>query len=382
MTRSYRRHENAALVQGAKNIRLLLDHGIQLSKLGITVPDEWKFPEQIQFPSNDVLRNPKSWPAQEYYVNTIDVVRKIMGPASQPGRHELWAEVDISKLPASTMPKAEDVNRVLILQAFRNDRDIGEVIRTARSLAWDAGFICEANKLDVYSPEAFRASRLQTILFPTISSSTKDALTKSRQWGCTPVFLTPLPDSELAESEVGRPHFWRKSGKVVEKDEIKGKKIALVASQREKLNTNEDDICLSIPLANSSTSAYQELCTLSMIQATAIAMTTILNVTQNVKLSQPTGLRPSHPEEAEGRIITKGLAKILKVPRPLTARQAAMKAKKLARQKFEREWEEAERQLAKKEDENWEGWEEVEQLNEEGNEAIPGKIGTHRKKIF
>jgi len=381
MKRSFRRHENATVIQGAKNIRLLLDHGIQLSKIGATVPDVWNFPEQVQDPSNDLIRNPKSWPADKYYVNGIDVVRKFMGPSSQPGRHELWAEVAINKLPASTMPQEENINRVLILEGFRNDRDVGELIRTARGLAWDAGFLCESDKLDVYSPEALRASRLQTVFFPTTTALSKDALSETKEWGCTPIFLTPLPDAQLSESEVGRPHFWRTSKKTVDLEEIKGQKIALVASQKENSNRSSDDICLSIPLANSSTSPYQELATLSVVQATAMAMMALLNITQDVKLSQPTGLRPSHPEEAEGRIVTKALAKILKVPRPLTARQAAMKAKREAREKFVRNWEEAEKNFGK-DDENWEGWEEVDELEEEGNEAIPGKIGSHRKRLF
>ena len=370
MKRAWRRRENAAIVQGEKNIRVLLDNNIKISKLGATVPDEWKFPEQIQEPSNGVLRNPELWPSKEYYVNTIDVVRKFMGPSSQPGRHELWAEVAINSLPASTLPEKEKINRVLILEAFRNDRDVGELIRTARSLAWDAGFLCGADKLDVYSPEAFRASRLQTIFFPMETTTSNEALQKSRNWGCVPIFLSTLPESQLENSQVGRPHFWRNSGNIIEESELAGKKVALIATQKD-VSASPDDICMSIPLANSPTSPYQELSTLAVVQATAMAMMTLLNVTQNIKISQPTGLKPSHPEIAEGRIVTKELAKLLNVPRPLTPKQAAMKAKKKAREAFEREW--------MREEENWEGWEEV---SEGGNEEIPGKIGTHRKRVF
>ena len=294
-----------------------------------------------------------------------------MGPSAQPGRHELWAEVAVNSLPASTLPEEEKINRVLILEAFRNDRDVGELIRTARSLAWDAGFLCEADKLDVYSPEAFRASRLQTIFFPMETSTSNEALAKSRNWGCVPIFLRTLPGSQLENSEVGRPHFWRNSGEVIEESELAGKKVALIATQREHLSASPDDICMSIPLANSPTSPYQELSTLAMVQATAMAMMTLLNVTQNIKISQPTGLIPSHPEIAEGRSITKQLAKILNVPRPLTPKQLAMKAKKEGREAFMKEWE--------REEDNLEGWEEV---SEGGNEEIPGKIGTHRRRAF
>ena len=371
MKRAWRRRENAAIVQGAKNIRVLIDNNIKISKLGATVPDEWKFPEQIQEPSNSVLRNPELWPSEEYYVNTIDVVRKFMGPSSQPGRHELWAEVAINSLPASTLPDKEKINRVLILEAFRNDRDVGELIRTARSLAWDAGFLCRADKLDVYSPEALRAGRLQTLFFPMQTSTSKDALQNSRDWGCVPIFLCPLPEDQLSNLEVGRPHFWRSSGNIVDEEELIGKKVALVATQKEFLSASPKDIRMSIPLANSPTSPYQELSTLAVVQATAMAMMTLLNVTQGIKISQPTGLKPSHPEIAEGRRVTKQLAKLLNVPRPLTPKQQAQKAIKEAQEAFQREWEKAE--------ENWEGWEEG---SEGGNEEIPGKIGTHRKRVF
>ena len=161
-----------------------------------------------------------------------------MGPSSQPGRHELWAEVAINSLPASTLPEKEKINRVLILEDFRNDRDVGELIRTARSLAWDTGFLCASDKLDVYSPEAFRASRLQTIFFPMETTTSNDALQKSRDWGCVPIFLSPLPKSQLENSEVGRPHFWRNSGNTIEESELTGKKVALIASQKERFSAS------------------------------------------------------------------------------------------------------------------------------------------------
>lgn len=326
---------------------MLLDQGVKLVKLGVTVPDEWIDPDDIKSPAIDVIRNPKDWPADEYYASTIHVVRKFLGPSAQPAYHQLWAEAVTDQLEFPTPP--DEVNRALIMHYFRNDRELGETVRAARGLAFDAGFYCGGVKhLDPYSPDALRGSRYQTMLFPFKVVPFERALKEATDWGCIPVYLRPLPESEIENAMVGRPHFWRLSGSGVDLSELAGKKFVLVASQEERLEVQSDDINLSIPLANSPSAKYQMLSTINVAHATSIAMVTMLNATQDIKLTQPTGLRPSHPEIAEGRMVSNDLSKILKVPRLLTQKQMAQRKKKLERREFEKAWEEAEEVVEQK----------------------------------
>ena len=256
-----------------------------------------------------------------------------MTPASETGNHQLWAEVGTDNGIVETQdPK--DINRVLILDGFRDDRETAEVIRTARALAWDAGIMSQSGKVDPYSPEAFRVGRLQTLMFPLyqlgVLTKFQAARLKAEEWGCKLIFLRTLPDSELDKAEVGRPHFWKTSGEPVDLDKIKGQKIALVVSQSDTAGkyVGESDICLSIPLSISPSSPYKELPTLPVANAAALAMSTILSATQDKPLAHPTGLKMWHPEFNEGRMVAKDMAKIPKVPRPMSEKQRRMKGGK------------------------------------------------------
>jgi tRNA G18 (ribose-2'-O)-methylase SpoU len=346
---------------------MLLDNGIRLHKIGAQIPDRWTDPKQVQGASSSVLREPDKWPAQEYIASTIHVVRKFMGTASQTGNHELWAEIGLDNGIAERQDP-NDINRLLILDGFRDDRESAEIIRTARALAWDAGMMSHSPKADPYSPEAFRASRLQTLMFPLHQPngiSFYAARLKAEEWGCKLIFLRPLPDSELDKAEVGRPHFWKMSGEPVDLEEIKGQKIALVVSQSDQDGkcVQEHDICLSIQLSISPSSPYKELPTLPAANAAALAMSSILSATQGTPLAQPSGLKMSHSEFNEGRMVTKEMAKVLNIRRPLSEKQQRMKEKRRAQEAFEKAWEEAE--IGEAIDDNLEGREEEEEVDEE-----------------
>jgi hypothetical protein len=213
---------------------------------------------------------------------------------------------------------------------------------------------------------ALRASRLQTLFFPSRSANVTAAVEQSKEFGCTNIILRPLPESQLENSIVGVPHFWRENGEVVDPTELQGKSVCLFVSQREDHPAFVNDIRLSIPVAQSPNSAYDVPTTLPLVQATTLAMQALLQVTQAVKLGQPTGLRMTNPEEMEGNALTKKVAKILRVPHPRTLKQQAMHEKKKKKYDFLRDWQAAE--------ENWEGWEPEQAV---GEELVPGKMGAH-----
>src|ERR1700736_5210998 len=262
----HRKKAGSTIVQGAKNIRLLLTHGIKLAKLGITVPEKWMDPNEIEGPAIDVLHNPEKWPAEEYVLTSINVTRKFMGPSAQPGRHELWAEVPTATPPLA--PIAAEAKRILILNHLWSDRDAGEIIRAARGLAFDGGFLCGGgdHKADIFSPTALSASRLQSFFWPVDRAGFPYAVETARELGFTLIYICPLPDAEIPRARVGTMHYWRRDGQTVDREELRGKKIALVVSVNTPRMTDED-ICLSIPLTISPTASCQELTSLSTVPA-------------------------------------------------------------------------------------------------------------------
>jgi hypothetical protein len=223
---------------------------------------------------------------------------------------------------------------------------MGEIIRAARGLAFDGGFICSASSAELFSPTTLRASRLQSMFWPCEGMSLGTATEKTTEWGFTPVYIRPLPASEIRHSRVGIPQFWREDGKQVDMEELKSKKIALVVSTNAKLSFSPQSICLSIPLAVSPSSSVKELTTLSIAQAASLTMAEIARMSDDA-ISQPKGLALSDIEDLEGRMLTRAVSATLGVARKLSPRQEAQRARKAERAKFTREWEREEQRVGK-----------------------------------
>jgi tRNA G18 (ribose-2'-O)-methylase SpoU len=336
MERSYRQDSNKTIVQGSRNIRTLLDNGFQINKIGITVPEVWKSPEQIQDPALDALHNPDKWSAIQHIVSSIDVTRKFMGTSTQPGSHELWAEVRTDRFHLENADTYK-YQRLLIVDKVHNDEYLGEIIRAARGFAFDGGFLTRSEKTDMYSPVALRSSRLQTLFWPSKSSDFDTAVKTVKEWGFVPIFIRPLSDTALREAQIGIPRYWRGDGAKVNVKELEGQRIALVVSGHSRMELALDDVCMSIPLAVSP-HAKSTLTTLSVAQTTAIGMAEIARLMRDVSLKQPKGLEPSDTEILEGRMVTKQLSTLLGVKRQLTKKQKYSIQKREKKKKFGNEW--------------------------------------------
>jgi hypothetical protein len=333
--RAYRKTHESTIIQGEKNIRTIINNGVTVKKLGISGPYKWWHPEDIQQPAIGVLENPDKWPAVDYFISPIDVVRKFLGTGNMPGVNELWAEVSTVN-PIKNLDK-QKVRRVLIMDGLVEGKEVGEIIRAARALAFDMGMLCEYENQGVDDLVTLRISRLQTLFFPAEKvPRVQLAVEKAKGMGCTPVYIRPLPEQEISRAQVGIPHFWRKNGRLVDVSELKGK-VALVVSKTEKLPIEDDDICVSIPLAVSPLGP-SVLSSLSATNAAAQAMATITSLDTEHKLRQPKGLEPTDIEAIEGRMLTRKVAKKLQVPRPVSAKQFRVMQKLNARKAFEAEW--------------------------------------------
>jgi tRNA G18 (ribose-2'-O)-methylase SpoU len=337
MEPTYRKKSNRTIVQGSKNIRALLDNDFRINKIGVTVPEKWKSPEQVQDPALEVLHNPDKWPATSHFVNSIDVARKFMGTGSQPGMHELWAEVRTDQFPLDKVDTS-NFQRVLIVDSVHNDEHLGEIIRAARGFAFDGGFLTRSEKTDMYSLAALRSSRLQTLVWPSKSSDFDTAVKTVKGWGFVPIFIRPLSDTALEDARIGIPRYWRGDGEKVNVKELEGRKIAVVVSGQSRIELAPDDVCMSIPLAVPPHAKSTLLTSLSITQTTAIAMAEIGRLMRNISLKQNKGLEPSDPEILEGRMITKQLSSVLGVRRKLTPKQEYMIQKRQKRQKFGLDW--------------------------------------------
>jgi tRNA G18 (ribose-2'-O)-methylase SpoU len=340
-SRAYRQTHDSAVIQGEKNVLAVLNNGMRLKKLGVIAPKiRWDI-DEIEQPAIGVIDDPDKLPAIDYYISPIHVARKILGTNNRPGLHQLWAEVSTYKVNKVDKGK---VRRVLIMDNIHDNKQVAEIIRAGRALAFDMGMLCESENQDLYGLDMLRKSRLQTLFFPTERvPRVQLAVENAELMGCTPIYIRPLPEWEISRSQVGVPLFWRQNKRHVDVGELQGK-VALVISKNERLPIEDDSICVSIPLAISplGPSVFSSL---STHNAAAQAMVAINGLDNEYRLRQPKGLEPTDIEDIEGRMVTKAVAKKLGVPRPLSDRQVQVIAKSNARNEFEEAWAAEERRL-------------------------------------
>jgi tRNA G18 (ribose-2'-O)-methylase SpoU len=294
--RGYRNQTKTTIVEGSRNIRILLDNGFQINKIGITVPEKWRSFEEIKDPALDVLQNPEKWPATQHILTSIDVTRTFMGSDSQPIPHELWAEVPTDQ---HRLENADTSNfqRVLIVDKVGNSEHLGEIIRAARGFAFDGGFLSRTGNADIYSPAVLRSSRLHSLFWPSELSNLDTALRIIKKWGFIPIFIRLLSDTApLGDAQLGIPQYWRRDGVEVNVKELEGQKIALVVSGDSDLEVAPDNIVMSIPLAVSPHSNSKLLTSLAVAQATAIGMAEVARLMRDVSPKQTKGVEPSEPE--------------------------------------------------------------------------------------
>ncbi|CAG8701771.1 9590_t:CDS:1, partial [Scutellospora calospora] len=91
--KQYRWEQRLTLVQGEKNILDLMNKNHSIKSLIVTAPNKPKTRYEIQPPALDYIENPHRIIADNYYLMNIDMVRKILGSAAKPEKHELVAEV-------------------------------------------------------------------------------------------------------------------------------------------------------------------------------------------------------------------------------------------------------------------------------------------------
>jgi tRNA G18 (ribose-2'-O)-methylase SpoU len=199
----YRRESRTVLIQGSKTIRELSQQGFKLRSLAVTVKKEIKDESEIKQPSLDVIQNPSSYPADKYFVTDINLARRILGTASKPGNHELFAEIPIPD-PYTDDDVIANNDKLLVFDKVNDPGNVGTLIRTAKALGWQSGLVTSGT-CDLYNDKTVRASRALTMSWPHLLVQMPDLMHFLSKHGFTPVIADMMPSSK--SEEVWSPEY-------------------------------------------------------------------------------------------------------------------------------------------------------------------------------
>jgi TrmH family RNA methyltransferase len=246
----YRREARTVLIQGSKTIRELYQQGFKLKSLAVTVDNQVKDESEIKQPSLGVIQDPSKYAAETYFVADINLARRILGTASKPGNHELFAEI-----PIPDPYRDDDVmntDKVLVFDKVNDPGNVGTLVRTAKALGWQSGLVTSGT-CDLYNDKTIRASRALTMSWPHTLVQKPDLLSYLTKYGFTPVVADMMPSHKdiwsPTETKV-RPGtgvwFWNFGNKP---REIPRKMALILSSEHGGVNellTNE--IRVSVPM--------------------------------------------------------------------------------------------------------------------------------------
>ncbi|KAI8098766.1 Alpha/beta knot methyltransferase [Halteromyces radiatus] len=258
--KQYRLQQNTVLVQGMKTIRELRDEGQQIKSLVVTAEREPYTESAIKFPALQVIQNPDAFLSEYYYLVDVDLTRRILGTASRPGRHEVFAEIPI---PDHTLPSKDQVDRFLVCDHVNDPGNLGTLIRTGKALGWDSG-VLTTGTCDFYNDKTIRASRALNLrwkynvlpisqlveflksydMTPLVADMMPQTMNTSDLWSP----LTGYYDQVKNQPTIGTgPWLWN----FKDKEPMLPKRPALILSSEHKgVQGLDDEIRISMPMAN------------------------------------------------------------------------------------------------------------------------------------
>ncbi|KAI9281601.1 Alpha/beta knot methyltransferase [Sporodiniella umbellata] len=251
-SKQYRHEQKTVLVQGLKTLNELRDQGADFASVIVTAPQDPQDPKDICFPARVVLDDPNILPADRYLLTDVELTRRILGTASRPSRHEVYAELVIKDHQVT--PK----NHLLVLDSIGDPGNVGTLVRTAKGLGWDAG-LATLTTCDLYNDKAIRASRGLTLTWSHETIRQHSLLSYLKEHDITPVVADMLPShsNSVWSPDYGtfsrhdvKPGsglwFWNFGDK---KEEVP-KKIALILSDEHHgvEPSLVDEIKVSVPL--------------------------------------------------------------------------------------------------------------------------------------
>ncbi|KAI7900879.1 Alpha/beta knot methyltransferase [Cokeromyces recurvatus] len=192
--KQYRHQNKAVVVQGRKTISELYDRGVEVRSLVVTAKKEPQSESDIKYPASYVLEHYEKFPAQKYYVTDVNITRKILGTASKPDNHEIFAEVTI---PDHEYELTPEMDRLVILDGVKDPGNLGTLVRTAQALGWQRGVLTAGTSCDLFSDKTIRASRAVSLNWPHKILARGEWMKLLKEKGFTPVVADMLPNERL-----------------------------------------------------------------------------------------------------------------------------------------------------------------------------------------
>ncbi|KAG1454457.1 hypothetical protein G6F56_007316 [Rhizopus delemar] len=251
-SKKYRYEKQTVVVQGFQYIKELRDLGFNFKSIFATAKKIPREDQEVGYPAKQVIEHTDAFPAKDYYLTDIDLTRNILGTASRPGIHEVYAEIEFPYY----QPEGE---RWVVFDRVNDPESLGILVRTAKGLGWDSGIVTSDHS-DLYNDTTIRASKIASLTWPHIMVGVDRLSDFLKKHNITPVVANVLPKDTQEEAwspEFGHVNikdiksgsgvwFWNLNGK----EPKVPKKMALILScMHGGLHTSFDnDIRVSIPL--------------------------------------------------------------------------------------------------------------------------------------
>lgn len=259
--KQYRHEKQSVVVQGHKTVKELLDKGIQLKSVAITAKTIPKVEADLKYPALNVLKHPDNFPAEHYYITDINLARRILGTASKPGAHDIFAEVSI---PTTSLERVHSKDRLLVFDQIKDPGNLGGLIRTATALGWDSGLVTTGSG-DLYNDKTVRASRALSLTWQHNLIDPKELINYLKEKGFTPIVADMLPkgkdkkdEGDLWSPEYGDDGSKAKPGTGVwfwnfkSKQKVLPDKMALIlSSEHSGVQALDDELRVSTPMNSS-----------------------------------------------------------------------------------------------------------------------------------
>ncbi|CAG8649318.1 4017_t:CDS:2, partial [Racocetra fulgida] len=126
---SRRKRQGSLIVHGEKYIKDLIAKGHHIKSIGITAPEDIKSVDEISGSSGEVFKNIDQFPADRYYVTSVEWTRKILGGEARVNNREIWAE-----LPTPNISFPQNISKLLVLDHVIDAVNVGMLIRAANAL--------------------------------------------------------------------------------------------------------------------------------------------------------------------------------------------------------------------------------------------------------
>lgn len=257
--KQYRTEQNAVIVQGQKTIGELRQDGVPIHSLAVTAEKQPPSESTIQTPTSHVFQNPCDYGAKHNYLVDHSLTRRILGTASRPGRHEVFAEIPI---PPHSLPVKEDVDRLVVFNHIMDPGNLGNLVRTGKALGWGSGVVVTGGTCDLYNDKTIRASRALTLRwnFQEVDSIDELMLLLA-SYDMTPLVADMMPSSDkvsdlwsplTGDTHTGGqgvgsgPWLWNFKNK---ERKLPKRPALILSSEHSGVQGLEDQIRISVPMA-------------------------------------------------------------------------------------------------------------------------------------